>query len=47
VKINDQEFDVAFVAGGWWYLRRVSDDQLFRTSAVELKPKMHLEMVNR
>lgn len=45
--INGQKFTVSFVAGGWWYLNRESDNETFRTSAVELRPKMYLEHVPR
>jgi hypothetical protein len=46
-KINGQMFEVAFVAGQHWYLRRISDDKLFKSGAVELTAKMHLTEVTK
>jgi hypothetical protein len=45
-RINGSDYVVAWVAGGllgYFVLRRISDDRLFKAYGVELRPRMSLE----
>lgn len=45
-KINGDLFEVAFCAGNYFYFRRLSDDTLYRSYAIEIRSRMYLEPVS-
>lgn len=45
-KINGDLYEVAFCAGNYFYFRRLSDDTLHRSCAIEIRSRMYLEPVS-